>query len=386
MKITFAFFILLCSLHSQAQLTYEELDAYSAFVSAKQAEANMRSYTNDGKNYTVSFVEKNFLLHYNNGLATQAFYIQEEGGNDVLKLYEGIDFAKATFIVRKDTYYQEAGAIQVGFPEGSIQVTEYENGNKKATVKTSTIDFFFAVTPGRSGIWNSDGKELFHKLANLIYAKKTAAGIVQETVAQEVTSEWDKALSQFTSASFQQYYNKYPSDIFAYQAFILKNAIEYRDNRNILFNARMDSIALTYKFKYGISTEEFKKLNTEAAAMMTYKNGKSSGFKIYFHKYNGVGKPWPEGPESVHLNENKIRYYQYVIKRDKKDPKPIDELFEQLKQAYSKVLDPGMLSLDKKKFTITSFDKTRVIVLQVMNLFGSSSLFITFGDDSLLKL
>lgn len=385
MKIIFTFFILLCSLQGKAQLSYEELDAYSAFVSAKQTEANMRSYTSYGKDFTVSFAEKNFLINFHDGLATQAIYMQDSSGRDVLVLFEEIDFAKATSIVRRNTNHKDAGAIRVNFPEGSIQVTEYENGNKKTTTKASAVDFFFAVTPGTSSLWNSEGKELFHKLADLIYAKKSAAGIVQGTFAKAVTSEWNTALSQFTSAGFQQYYSKYPSGIFAQQALVLKEALDKRDNRYLLLNSRMDSIALLYKFRYGIPSDEFRKLNPDADAMMNYKNGKASGFTYYSRKYNGVGKPWPEGTEAVFFSGNRISSYQYVIKRDKKDRKPVDELFEQLKQDYSKVLEPDMLSLDKGKFIITSPDKTRVMQLEVMSIFGSSSLFITFSDGSSVK-
>lgn len=385
MKIIFTFFILLCSLHSRAQLTYEVVDAYSAFVSAKQTEADMRSYTNDGKDFTISFAEKNFTLNYYDGLASQAVYMQEGGGNEVLKLYEGIDFAKATSIVRRGTNYKGAGAIRVSFPEGSIVVTEYENGNIKSTAKASTVDFYFAVTPGTSALWNADGKELFHKLANLIYAKKSVAGIVPESVVKGNITEWYTALNQFTATSFQQYYDKYPSGIFAKQALILKEAIDKKDRHNIILNYRLDSIALNYKFRYGIPVDEFKRLNTEAADMMTYKNGKASGFKYYSRKYNGVGKPWSEGTESVFFSGNKITMYQYVIKRDKQNREPIDELFEKLKKEYSNVLEPEMLSMDKGKFIITTPDKSRVIHLEVMSIFGSSSLFITFIDGSTEK-
>lgn len=367
--------ILLAKLNVHAQIPYETLQSWSSFINKIQTGTEGKTFSDGTSMYKLSFSDTNFNIMYHNGLAYQAVYM-EKAGREWLRVEEGIDFSKAISVLRLGTDGQDAGAVRVLFPEQSISSVFYENGKKTAPVKSNQVDFFFSAAAGKPTIWSAESNPLFDTLAEIIYRKKIAAGKLTESQYRDAKTAWKKALTTFTEESMAAFAQSYGSSLYGEQAKQLRDVKGEKNRVTKLINEKMDSLALGYKFKWRMSESEFFTFNPEGAKLITGKNDKYNTGN-YTRKYNGIGKPWPEGPQSV-TSKNGIIIYSYVIKSGKGETAENTAFFVQLKTTLRLLFEDAVITEKTDSINIASPDKSRAISLNIFGFNKHSAVMITF--------
>jgi len=146
MKRLIAIFIFSFNYCSAQPIESKDLAKYSKEISNLQLAVDGKTYTDarDNQTYTLSFPNANFNVLYSSGLSYKAVY--KNAISDQLFVTEQIDFSKAKTVTAKPVVSKSSlQAVQVVFPEGEIVTQIIEHGVLIKTIKSNSLEFYYAT-------------------------------------------------------------------------------------------------------------------------------------------------------------------------------------------------------------------------------------------------
>ncbi len=331
------FAMLLTITVSSQDIPFEKLDSLSVVISDLEKKTEGKEYKDvENQIYTISFPDENFKVWTYNRLATKAVY-QKNNTGEILLLTENIDFSKATGIsVAED--YKGVASIKVDFPEGHLQTQIIKDGEILNTQPVNHLEFFCPY-----GTVDQDKKFLFDKMYDLLYGLST-----QLKIEKKLMTEIDvkKELADWAKLNSVDFINKYPNSLHTAQA-RLNAEQKSKENKELQKNQNyINQLADKYKFKRGLTTNEFSSLNPEAAFLFR-KKGFDDGNTTTYNNIRGMGKPYPEGPLVAQVSSSYVTLLQHVTHCGKEASTPADidafnaEIIANIDSKYVKKTENG---------------------------------------------
>ncbi|GEM_PF-1742437 len=223
------------------------------------------------------------------------------------------------------------------FTKHLVQISEQGNTSEtknKATIETGQLIIQSVPIEIKITIPEIEGINNITKTKDKWLADKIPAGSYKISFAfnQKVI---DKTIDIRSNDSTSVFINMLNGDFKTKSSLDEKNKKEKVVNlRELIASDYIDSLGKVYKFKPGLTENEFKNYNTEAASIMTPRNFKDLNSKngeshMYFTKNSGTGPK----PFSVYIKDDKIHGYKYDVVGEKvKVPEMMDFYIKLVKQ------------------------------------------------------
>ncbi len=231
---------------------YEKLDSISNEISKLQLEANGLIYDQNNSHYEISFPKENFRVTYYNKLASRAVY-KKENGKELLYLTENIDLSNAiglTSEINKDNLIVD----KIFFPIGFLKTQIFENGKLINTINENSLPFFYKKT--------KNFERQFYLLFDICSTISIEKGLFTKSKLNEQKAD-------FKLLPPDKFIKYYPNSLLSMEAEeIIENKTNNELNEYNRVQSLMDSLCQLYKFKRGLTENEFISYNTEASKII----------------------------------------------------------------------------------------------------------------------
>ncbi|CAN1548377.1 hypothetical protein MCEGE10_02062 [Flavobacteriaceae bacterium] len=253
--ITFLFAI--AALKAQS-VPYERLEKFSKEISKIQFDANGKTY-NDGKtDYEISFPEESFTIFFNSQLATNVVY-KKSNNKELMYLTENISLGGVvgfTSVIRDNNII----VWKIDFGKFNVTTQIFDNGKLTGTTSSNELILYEYI--------NSNSKasdpSFFNSFPELCNTMKKSIGMITDDAIETENKDWkDKNI---TKADFVK---KYPNSLRTMQVKLtIENKKKKELNEYNKVQSFMDSLCQLYKFKRGLSENEFINYNPEASKII----------------------------------------------------------------------------------------------------------------------
>jgi hypothetical protein len=315
--------IFITFLGKSQSVPYQKLDSISTLFSKIQYETNGYVYNDGNNNYEVSFPRENFKVWAYNHLATSAVY-KKINNKETLAITENIDLSKASSFIIFNSYTNKKIffiVYRMSFPKGSLKTELYENGTFIKTISEEYLDFFLLARDATLDK-ASDFKmyQFFNNMIYLVYRLKQENKQIIKYDINELARNWNLAVDQLNSEAYKSFLAKYPNTLYdaqCKQSIGLMEAQKKAIQQKLIANQNfVNNIADKYKFKKGLTLDEFANFNPESEKLSGKKGDRYEKFTIYSNQ-RIIG--YSQGPYQIVVDNksNRVSTFQYVINSGK---------------------------------------------------------------------
>ncbi len=246
------------------EVTFEKLDSVSNYISKKQFELNVKSYSENNKTTKISFSEENFTINYSDLLATASVY-KMTNNIEMMELVENIDLSKVTAIKIISLNY-DLQSYQLSFPNNSIELQVYEDGVLKEKRKVSEI--YLYGNDSRTNLFNE-----IVQICHILKKKKKVSG--SEYNNPQMSKDWYGAKLANTVTVYDAFLNKYPNSLYNGEINVLLNLKkkQIQEEKDRLEKIRLEKLRLEQE-----AEKERIRLENERLAKLAEIEARKIGF------------------------------------------------------------------------------------------------------------
>lgn len=294
--------------NSFSQASYHTLDSLASIIRKNHNTLNGMTFSDDKESYQISFPQDNFNILASNHMAYHSVY-KQENGKELLYLTENIDFAKAAYVdvgyVHNDKIVWSYKAI---FPKGYLQTKVIEDGQVLRTESPDYLEFYIYVDAQKHSTTGSRRNRTnwvaIRTLGELCYLLKAEQGMISTEMAATITERFNELLDDRTkdTALRKRYLDNFPNSMY-YQT--VKRTYELY---TVLIPTGdfISGLFQQYKYKRGLTYEEFREYNPNATNVLTVRS-QTQDITTYMRDGGDV----TVGPAFAMVKNGKVIYYGY---------------------------------------------------------------------------
>lgn len=307
--------LLVLSLSSAAQTSYHTLDSLAGIIRQNNNTVTGTLYSDKEDAYELSFPKDNFGIMASNRLAYHSVY-KKKDGKELLYLTENIDLSKAERIELvapgKDRI---VWMVRLWFPKGYLKTQVLDNGEPAGIPAPDYLEFYKyfdskkldASTPRSTWpMWTT-----VKTIGTLCYQFKIDNDQIAAEMVNIITDRFNELLdNKAEDLELQErFLSNFPNSLYSSE---IRETYENRKKYVEEVKPASDYIRelfTKYKYKPGLTFQQFISHNTEAGNKLKEKYSREDG-ATYMPAYTGEVTT---GPAMCLEKNGKITYYGYYL-------------------------------------------------------------------------